>query len=117
MDSRTVSTGSPNRLRSFDPVRIARLEHRAYWPAHLGDATLGSLHAGLVKLNDLLRPSRPGRQPPHLLRSTSPIPGSGASEPDDARGRPPSRPPPVAHLSWPEPPRLTPGSPGRSRGA
>ena len=52
MDSRTVSTGSPNRLRSFDPVRIARLEYRAWvayylrrWPAVLA-ASVGLVQAG-----------------------------------------------------------------------
>jgi hypothetical protein len=52
MDSRTVSTGSPNRLRSFDPVRIARLEYRAWvgyylrrWPAVL-TASVGLVQAG-----------------------------------------------------------------------
>ncbi len=52
MDSRTVSTGSPNRLRSFDPVRIARLEYRAWvgyylrrWPQVLA-ASVGLVHAG-----------------------------------------------------------------------
>src|SRR5579863_8496349 len=52
MDSRTVSTGSPNRLRSFDPVRIARLEYRAWvgyylrrWPQVLA-ASVGLVQAG-----------------------------------------------------------------------
>ena len=52
MDSRTVSTGSPNRLRSFDPVRIARLEYRAWvgyylrrWPQVLV-ASVGLVQAG-----------------------------------------------------------------------
>ncbi len=52
MESRTVSTGSPNRLRSFDPVRIARLEYRAWvgyylrrWPQVLA-ASVGLVQAG-----------------------------------------------------------------------
>ena len=52
MDSRTVSTGAPNRLRSFDPVRIARLEYRAWvgyylrrWPQVLA-ASVGLVQAG-----------------------------------------------------------------------
>ncbi len=52
MDSRTVSTGTPNRLRSFDPVRIARLEYRAWvgyylrrWPQVL-IASVGLVQAG-----------------------------------------------------------------------
>ncbi len=50
MDSRTVSIGHPNRLRSFDPVRIARLEYRAWvgyylrrWPQVLA-ALLAAVH-------------------------------------------------------------------------
>jgi hypothetical protein len=52
MESRTVRTGSPNRLRSFDPVRIARLEYRAWvgyylrrWPQVL-IASVGLVQAG-----------------------------------------------------------------------
>jgi hypothetical protein len=52
MDSRTVSASSPNRLRSFDPVRIARLEYRAWvgyylrrWPQVLA-ASVGLVRSG-----------------------------------------------------------------------
>ncbi len=52
MASRTVTTGHPNRLRSFDPVRIARLEYRAWtgyylrrWPQVL-IASVGLVQAG-----------------------------------------------------------------------
>jgi hypothetical protein len=52
MDSQIVSTGSPNRLRSFDPVRVARLEYRAWvgyylrrWPQVLA-ASVGLVQAG-----------------------------------------------------------------------
>ena len=52
MDSRTVSAGSPNRLRSFDPVRIARLEYHAWvgyylrrWPQVLA-ARVGLVRSG-----------------------------------------------------------------------
>ncbi len=51
MESRTVDTGSPNRLRSFDPVRIAGLEYYAWtgyylrrWPQVLAAG------AGLVRM-------------------------------------------------------------------
>ena len=47
-----TSTGSPNRLRSFDPVRIAGLEYRAWvgyylrrWPQVLV-ASVGLVRAG-----------------------------------------------------------------------
>jgi hypothetical protein len=52
MDSRTVSTGSPNRLRSFEPVRIAGLEYYAWtgyylrrWPQVLA-ASVGLVRLG-----------------------------------------------------------------------
>ena len=52
MDSRTVSASSPNRLRSFDPVRVARLEYRAWvgyylrrWPQVLA-ASVGLVRSG-----------------------------------------------------------------------
>ncbi|HTX26421.1 MAG TPA: hypothetical protein VME19_05315 [Streptosporangiaceae bacterium] len=52
MDSRTVRTGSPNRLRSFDPVRIAGLEYYAWtgyylrrWPQVLA-ASVGLVRLG-----------------------------------------------------------------------
>jgi hypothetical protein len=49
-----IMSGSPDRLRSIDPVRVASLEFRACWRAHVADATFGFLRAGLGKLNDLL---------------------------------------------------------------
>ena len=52
MGSETTSAGSPNRLRSFDPVRIADLEYRAWvgyylrrWPQVLA-ASVGLVRAG-----------------------------------------------------------------------
>ncbi len=52
MGSGTTSTRSPNRLRSFDPVRIADLEYRAWvgyylrrWPQVLA-ASVGLVRAG-----------------------------------------------------------------------
>jgi hypothetical protein len=52
MGSGKVSTGTPTRLRSFDPVRLADLEYRAWvayylrkWPAML-QASLGLVRAG-----------------------------------------------------------------------
>jgi len=52
MEARTVRTSSPNRLRSFDPLRIARLEYRAWvgyylrrWPQVLA-ASVGLVQAG-----------------------------------------------------------------------
>ena len=52
MGSETTSAGSPSRLRSFDPVRIADLEYRAWvgyylrrWPQVLA-ASVGLVRAG-----------------------------------------------------------------------
>jgi hypothetical protein len=52
MDSRTVNASSPNRLRSFDPVRIAGLEYYAWtgyylrrWPQVLA-ASVGLVRLG-----------------------------------------------------------------------